>query len=130
MRDKSLLVLSSSLELVTGLVAIAAPSFLVHLLFSAELTPGGEAIGRVGGFGLFSLAIACWPRDGKDHAQAIRGLFLYNLLAFCYLGYLRITGDFSSYFLLPACLVHGLLTLLFVRPVYAGAIGQRSEDLI
>ena len=43
MREKSLLVLSSSsLELVTGLVAIAAPSSFVHLLFSAELTPGRD----------------------------------------------------------------------------------------
>jgi hypothetical protein len=124
MRDKSLLVLSSSLELVTGLVAIAAPSFLANLLFSAGLTPGGKAISRVCGFGLLSLAIACWPRDGEEHTQAIRGLFLYNALAFLYLGYLRIVGEFSGLFLLPACIVHGLLTLLFVRPVYEGAIGK------
>jgi hypothetical protein len=124
MRDKSLLELSSSLELVTGLVAIAAPSLLANLLFSAGLTPGGEAIGRVCGFGLLSLAIACWPRDGKDHTQTIRGLSLYNVMAFCYLGYLRITGEFSGLFLLPACIVHGLLTLLFVRPVFEGAIGK------
>ncbi len=130
MRDRSLLVVSSSLELIMGLVAIAAPSLLARLLFSAVLTPGGEAIGRVCGFGLVSLAIACWPRDGKDQRQAIRGLFLYNVLAFCYLGYLRIVGEFSSFLLLPACIVHGLLTLLFVRPVYEGAIRQRSDNLI
>jgi hypothetical protein len=124
MRVRSLLLLSSSLELVTGLVAIASPSFLANVLFSADLSPAGKAIGRVCGFGLLSLAIACWPRDGEDHTRAARALFLYNVLAFCYLGYLRIVGEFSSFLLLPVCLVHGLLTLLFVRPVYEGAIGK------
>jgi hypothetical protein len=127
MREKSLLVLASSLELVTGLVAIAAPSLLADVLFSAGLTSAGKAIGRVCGFALISLAIACWPRHGEDYTQATRALFLYNVLAFCYLGYLRIVGEFSSSFLLPICLVHGLLTLLFVRPVYEGAI-ERSDD--
>jgi hypothetical protein len=124
MRSKWLLVSSSSLELVTGLVAIAAPSLLANVLFSTGLTPAGEAIGRVCGFGLLSLAIACWPRDGEDHTQAIRGLFVYNVLASCYLGYLKVTGEFTSLLLLPACIVHGLLTLLFVRPVLEGAIGK------
>jgi hypothetical protein len=128
MREKSLLVLSSSLELVTGLVAIAAPGLLVHLLFSADLASGGRAIGRVGGFGLLSLAIACWPRHGENHTQAIRGLFVYNVLAACYLGYLKVTGEFSSLLLLPACIVHGLLTLLFVRPVYEGAMGKDPKN--
>ena len=127
MREKSLLILSSSLELVTGLVAIGAPTLLADVLFSAGLTSAGKAIGRVCGFALISLAIACWPRHGEDYTQATRALFLYNVLAFCYLGYLRIVGEFSSFFLLPVCLVHGLLTLLFVRPVYEGAI-ERSDD--
>jgi hypothetical protein len=130
MRDKALLVLSSSLELATGLAAIASPGFLTRLLFSADLTSAGEAIGRVCGFGLLSLAIACLPRDGENHTQAARALFLYNALAFCYFGYLRVVGEFSSFLLLPVCLVHGLLTLLFVRPVYEGVIGKRSEDVI
>lgn len=124
MRGKWLLVSSSSLELVTGLVAIAAPSLLANVLLSTGLTSAGDAIGRVCGFGLLSLAIACWPRDGEDQTQAVRGLFVYNILASCFLGYLRIVGEFSGLFLLPACIVHGLLTLLFLRPVYEGAIGK------
>jgi hypothetical protein len=74
------------------------------------------------------LAIACWPRDGKDDTQAVRGLFVYNVLASCYLGYLKVTGEFSSLFLLPACIVHGLLTLSFVRPVYEGVIGKGRKN--
>ena len=127
MRDKSLLVLASSFELATGVVAVAAPGLVAKVLFSVDLTAGEKATSRLWGFGLLSLSIACWPRDGEDYTQATRALFLYNALAFCYLGYLRIVGEFSSFFLLPVCIVHGLLTLLFVRPVYEGAI-ERSDD--
>ena len=126
MKDKTLLVLACSLELATGIVAIAAPSFLSGVLFSTELTPSGEAIGRVCGFGLISLAVACWPRVEDHPTQSIRALFLYNILVACYLGYLRIVGEFSSGFLLPVCAVHGLLALSFVRPVYENAVDRGS----
>jgi hypothetical protein len=127
MKNKTLLMLSSSLELATGVVAMAAPSLLTDVLFSSGLTPGGRAIGRVGGFGLFSLAIACWPRVEDQRMQPIRALFLYNFLAACFLGYLRAVGEFSSPFLLPACAVHGVLALLFARPVFESAVGRGTE---
>jgi hypothetical protein len=97
MRDKSLLVLASSFELATGVVAVAAPGLVAKVLFSVDLTAGEKATSRLWGFGLLSLSIACWPRDGEDYTQATRALFLYNALAFCYLGYLRIVGEFSSF---------------------------------
>jgi hypothetical protein len=106
---------------------MVAPSFLTSVLFSTGLTPGGRAIGRVGGFGLFSLAIACWPGVEDQRMQPIRALFLYNFLATCYLGYLRAVGEFSSPFLLPACVVHGVMALLFARPVFESVVGRGVE---
>lgn len=129
MKNKTLLVFSSSLELATGIALIVAPGLVANVLLSAGLTPSGDAVGRVGGIGLLSLAIACWPRvDGND-TQSNRGLFLYNLLVACYLGYLRIGGTFSSPFLLPACVLHGLLALLFVRPAYDSVVGKDQRSL-
>jgi hypothetical protein len=126
MKNKTLLMFWSSLELPAGIALIAAPSRVAKLLISAGLTPGGEAVGRLGGCALFSLAIACWPRADGDHTQPIRALFLYNIMAACYLGYLKIGGEFSSFLLLPACGLHGLLALLFIRPVYESAVGKGS----
>jgi hypothetical protein len=114
-KDKTLLTISASLELATGVAVIAAPGLVARVLLSADLTPGGEAIGRVGGCALISLAIACWPRNTGDHAQPIRALLLYNLVAACYLGYLGINGEFASPFLLPAAVLHGVLALFFIR---------------
>jgi hypothetical protein len=117
MRTKTLLTLSAGLEAATGTAVILSPTLVVDLLFGVDLSPGGVAVGRVGGFALLSLAIACWPRSATP-AQAIQGLFVYNLLAALYFGYLKIGGAFPSYFLLPACLVHLILTILLARPVY------------
>ncbi len=118
-KDKTLLTISASLELATGVAVIAAPNLVVRVLFSADLTPGGEAVGRVGGCGLLSLAIACWPRSTGDHSQPIKALLLYNLAAACYLGYLGITGEFGSPFLLPVAALHGALGVLFLRSAYS-----------
>jgi len=129
MRDKTLLLFSSSLELATGIALIAVPNLVASALLSAELTPSGMAVGRVGGIGLFSLAIGCWPRGEGNHTQPIRALFFYNLMAACYLGYLKFGGEFSSFLLLPACALHGLLALLFARPVYKSAVDKGSNIL-
>jgi hypothetical protein len=122
MKTKTLLMLSSSIEFVTGLALIAAPGLVANLLLSAGLAPGGQATARVGGIALVSLAIACWPRGEGEHAQPIVALFLYNLLSAFYLGYLKIGGEFSSFLLLPASALHGLLALLFARPAYGNVI--------
>jgi hypothetical protein len=127
MKNKTLLMLSSSLELATGVALIAAPSLVSSVLISTPLTPSGEAVGRVGGCGLFSLAIACWPRTESDLTQPIRALFLYNLMAASYLGYLKISGEFSGIVLVLACALHALLVLLFVRPAYQSTIGKGSK---
>ncbi|MGC2581032.1 MAG: hypothetical protein WA399_02970 [Acidobacteriaceae bacterium] len=118
MKTRTVLLISAALELVTGAALVAVPNFVASLLLSAGLTWPGEAVGRLGGLGLFSLAIACWPRGEGDDPQPIRGLLFYNLAAAVYLGYLRFGGGFTSYLLLPACGLHALLGLMLARPAY------------
>lgn len=119
---KTLLMLSSSLEFVTGLALIAVPGLVADVLLSAGLAPGGQATARVGGIALVSLAIACWPRGEGGQTQPVVALLLYNLMAAFYLGYLKVGGEFSSFLLFPASALHGLLALLFARPAYRSAI--------
>jgi len=118
MKTRRLILISSSIELATGLALFAAPNLVANLLLGSGLAPSGEAVARVGGLGLFSLALACWPKGEADHQHAIRALFLYNLTAAVYLGYLRIGGQFAGFLLLPACVLHALLAFLFARPAY------------
>jgi hypothetical protein len=95
-----------------------APGLIAGVLLSTGLTPAGSAVGRVGGFGLLCLAVACWPAGDGARTQPVRALFLYNLLAACYLGYVQFSGEFGGSILLLASALHGVLALFFARSAY------------
>jgi hypothetical protein len=126
MRTNTLILISCSIELATGLALIAVPNLVGDVLLSVGLAPSGEAVARVGGFALVSLALACWPGEEGNNKRPVRALFVYNLAAAIYLGYLRVGGDFTSYFLLPASGLHGLLGLMLARPAYRNLVDRNS----
>jgi hypothetical protein len=83
-------------------------------------------LGRVAGFGLFSLAIACWPgRDPAGNtAPALRAMLTYNSLAALYFLYLGIGGKWVGPLLWPAVVLHGILSLLLARQWRLGNSGR------
>jgi len=117
---------AAAVEVTAGLALIADPAFVVRLLIGASLASGGMAVGRVGGFGLLSLGLACWPSGAVVTARATVALFTYNLLSSLYIAYLSVVGGFVGYLLWPACALHGFLALLLVHPTY---IAVRAEWL-
>ncbi len=117
MTTKTVVTLAAGLEVATGVALSLSPTLVVKVLFGPELSDGGVAVGHVGGFALLSLAIACWPRK-VSFAPTTRALFLFNLLTALYLGYLKAAGGFSSHLLLPACLLHTMMTILLARPAF------------
>ena len=129
MSTRLLVLMSSTIEAATAVALILVPELVAGVLFGTELSAAGIAVARVAGFGLLSLAIACWPRVDEVAAQSIRGLFVYNLLAGLYLGYLRVGGGFSGFLLLPACVLHLLLAILFARPAYKSMPAISSVDV-
>ena len=118
MTTRTLARIAAGLEVTAGCALIISPALVVHLLIGADLFPGGVAVGRVGGFGLLSLGIACWPGGEFPTAQATSALFTYNLLGALYIACLSVIGGFVGYLLWPACAVHGLLALLLAHPAY------------
>lgn len=118
MTTRRLVVIAAAIEAATGAALIADAGLVVRLLIGASLSGGGIAIGRVCGFALLSLGVACWPNGAIVHAQATSGLFTYNLLTALYIGYLGAAGGFSGDLLWPACLLHTALAFLLARPAY------------
>jgi hypothetical protein len=113
---KIVVTVSGAVEAATGVALILVPETVSRLLLGVELSGAGVALARVTGFGFLALTIACWPRGDGASRQAIRALFVYNLLAGLYLGYLRVGGGFAGILLWPGCILHVVLAVLLVRP--------------
>ncbi len=114
---QKLLALAALLELATGLALVISPATVTRLLLGDELSGVGLPLGRVAGFALFSLGIACWPqRDANMGATpAVGAMLTYNLLATVYLLYLGVRGQWVGKLLWPAVTIHAVLTVLLGR---------------
>ena len=119
MTARTFVKVSAAIEAATGVALIVNPGLVVQILLGAGVAGAGIAIGRVGGFGLLSLGLACWPNGDEVTVRATWVLFLYNLLASLYLGYLRLGGEFTGYVLWLAVALHVILALLLARPALA-----------
>jgi hypothetical protein len=108
---KVLLAAAPTLEAVTGLALIIAPSVVMSLL-GTNVFGAAPGIARIAGFGLALLGIACWPRVGPN-VPRLRVMLIYNLLATAYLGYVRFGSESVGKLLLPAIAVHAALAILF-----------------
>ena len=118
---KRLLTLTAIIEAATGLALMAVPSVVVRLLLGGEISGASIPLGRVAGFALLSLGMACWP--GRDPtastASALRAMLTYNSLATIYLLRLGIAGEWVGPLLWPAVALHGILSLL-LAPMASG----------
>jgi hypothetical protein len=96
-------------EAVTGLALLTVPSLVGQLLFGAELNGVALAVARVAGIALIALGIACWP------GPPLVGLLTYSAAVTLYLAYLGIAGGLSGALLLPAVVLHAVLSVLLGR---------------
>jgi len=123
-----LLTLTAAIEAATGLALMAVPAVVVRLLLGGEISGAGIPLGRVAGFGLFALGMACWPGDRTANAApALRGMLAYNSLTTLYLLYLGIGGAWGGPLLWPAVVVHGVLSLLLARQWRLGNMGHQER---
>jgi hypothetical protein len=114
---RTLLASAAALESATGLALVIGPATVARLLLGDELSGAGLPLGRVAGFALLSLGIACWPeRDAAmDATPALGAMLTYNLLATSYLLYLGAHGQWVGKLLWPAVTIHAVLTVLLGR---------------
>jgi hypothetical protein len=111
------LAVTAAVEAGTGLVLMASPALFVRLLLGAELSEPGQALGRLAGFALLALGLACWPgaQARSPTLTGLRAMVIYSLLATIYLVYLGATGDLVGWLLWPAIAFHAASTLLLGR---------------
>jgi len=105
---------AAAVEAGTGLVLVSFPSLFVRLLLGAELSESGQIVGRLAGFTLIALVLACWPRGGTEGAAAssLQALLLLSVLVALYLVYLGIGGNFVGPLLWLAVVLHSVVAIL------------------
>jgi hypothetical protein len=118
-----LIAVAAAVEVAAGLVLMVSPPLVAQLVLNGNLNDAGQALGRVGGFGLLGLGLAGWPASshaGVNRAAA-RGLLAYNVLAAAFFIYLGARGTLVGALLWPAAALHTILAILLAR-VYFGAM--------
>jgi uncharacterized membrane protein YdjX (TVP38/TMEM64 family) len=112
-----LLAVAAAGEAATGLALMMSPSIVIRLLMGAELSDAGSALGRITGFALLSLGVACWPSSPPANrpSLALPAMLIYTFLATIYLLGLGPGGALVGSLLWPAVAIHAVFTLLLAR---------------
>ncbi len=107
---KKVLALAAAAEAGTGVILLAYPSFVVRLLFAAEISGAGVAMSHLAGIGLIGLGVSCWP--GNSAVQPLSGMLTYSTLAMLYLISVAVRGEGIGPLLWPGVAVHAILIAL------------------
>jgi hypothetical protein len=114
----------STVEVATGVWILIAPRLFVLLFLGVVIGQAGAVAARICGLALLSLGLACWPEKrvpvGQRGVAPVRALLTYNALLTTYLVYLRILGGYTGILLVPAIMLHIVLTILLIKH-YSGA---------
>jgi hypothetical protein len=117
-----LVAFAAATEGVVGVALVIDPSLVGRLLLGADLSSVAQAVGRIAGFALLALGLACWPGPEPEsrRSAAARGLLAYNVLAAIFFLYLGIGREFVGVLLWPAVALHGALAILLARLFVSG----------
>lgn len=115
---KNLLILTSLIELSLGIALVILPGEVIKLLFGNSETGSIIVLARFTGIVFVCFSIACFPSKNSSDlnisSPVFRAMFLYNFLAAVYLGYMRFSENFDGVILLPAAILHSIITIYFI----------------
>ena len=114
-----LLIVTSVLEVATGVSLLSAPSLTAQLLLGASLeSPAAVLLGRVAGAALLSIGLTCWLdryRTLSGPTGLVTGLAAYNASGAALLAYGGVADGMNGAALWPACGLHVVLLIWCAR---------------
>jgi hypothetical protein len=130
---RTLLILTSVLEAVTGLALILSPSVIASALIGAPLdTPAGLVVARIAGGALLSIGTACWLARNDEKSRAaiglIAALLLYNTAAVAVLVYAGMRLGLSGIGLWPAVVLHIALAVWCITCLQTRRMNQSNTE--
>jgi hypothetical protein len=109
---KSLLIVAAFTELIAGLVLVTSPLTLVSILTGIDIIDSAAVLtGRVAGFALLSLSVACWlsRNEMKSALTLTRSMLVYNIGVTVILLNSALKTDVPGIVLWPAVALHVVL---------------------
>jgi len=101
---------AACLEIVVGVIFVAAPNIPCALLFGANPENIGTPLARWVGVGLFALGIACLPsKAGESHRSAVLGLFVFNAGVAILFAWVGAVATVHGFLLWPAVILHAAI---------------------
>ncbi len=116
MNTKLLLIVTSVIELATGVALLITPSRTAELLLGAGLgTRESVMVGRLAGAAVFSIGLNCWLERDRDRSGPrtglIAGLLAYNVSVPVLLAYAAVFESMSGIASWPAIGLHSVLAI-------------------
>jgi hypothetical protein len=92
-----------------------SPALFARLVFGAELSGAGVALGRLAGMAMLAVGVMSWPTPevASSQPRIVCALLTYNLLTTTYLAHFGIAGGTTGIMLWPAVAIHAIFALLF-----------------
>lgn len=110
MRKGPVVKLAAWLEIIVGLALLVALDTASHLLFVATPQGAGGPLGRIAGFALLALGIACLPSaESASRINAVLGLLVFNAGAAIFLAWVAVATAFRGILLWPAVVLHAVI---------------------
>ncbi|TFH48025.1 MAG: hypothetical protein E4H01_07135 [Lysobacterales bacterium] len=109
------LALTAIIEVATGLALLTVPDMVVRLLLGAEISGASIPLGRVAGFALLALGVACSQSRGDTQSGAVKGMvaamLLYNAGVVAVLAFASLGAGLHGVALWPAVVLHAALAV-------------------
>jgi len=115
---KKLLFITSVAEIIVGILFLIFTETFIGWFLNVESDAGTTTGFRFVGIALIGFGIACIP--AKDFSEryikipAVRAMLAYNLFATIFFFYLKMATSFDGILLLPAAIIHLIITILYV----------------
>jgi multisubunit Na+/H+ antiporter MnhC subunit len=105
------LAVTAAIEAGAGLCLVAAPNLVVRLLLGADISGAAVPLGRVAGFALLALGLACWLARGRAASEWVIAMLLYNCGVVVVLGMASAVTGMTGVLLWPAVALHAAMAV-------------------
>ena len=110
---RTVVLLAACVEIIVGASFVLATNGQSQFVFGATTEGTGALFARLAGIGLIGLGLACLPSNvAGTQRVAVRGLFIFNVLATIFFAWVGVATTFRGVMLWPVVILHALLAIV------------------